>query len=166
MEKVYLESSFISYLVSRPSKNLIVAAHQRISTDWWEQRRYRFWCCVSEIVMGEISVGDEEEVPKRLEIVKDLPILSATEEAEFLTDIIIQKGIIPKKAGTDAAHIAIAAAHKVDYLLTWNCKHLANAQIVRRIRTLFTERGVQIPSIWRLGSASLFMYIYLGVKIS
>ena len=147
MEKVYLESSFISYLVSRPSKNLIVAAHQQISMDWWEQRRHQFWCCVSELVLGEISVGDAEEVCKRLETVKDLPILSATEEAENLTDIILQKGILPEKAGTDAAHIAISATHKVDYLLTWNCKHLANAQIIRRIRAVYAEQGVEIPSI-------------------
>jgi hypothetical protein len=147
MEKIYLESSFISYLVSRPSKNLIVAAHQQISMDWWKERRRLFWCCISEPVLSEISVGNVEEVRKRLDIVKDLPILSATGDAETLTELILQKGILPEKAATDAAHIAIAASYKLDYLLTWNCKHLANAQIIRRIKKIYAELDIEIPSI-------------------
>jgi hypothetical protein len=147
MEKVYLESSFISYLVSPPSRNLIIAAHQRITLDWWEKRRHAFWCCISETVLGEISVGDADEVRNRLQAVKDLPILSATEDAEALAEVILQQGIFPRTLGTDAAHIAIAAAHEVDYLLTWNCKHLANAQLIRRIRTAYAQCGVEIPWI-------------------
>ena len=116
MEKIYLESSFISYLVARPSQNLIVAAHQQITMDWWERRRNLFWCCISETVIEEISFGDEEEIRKRINIVKHMPILSATKEAEALSELILQSGILPEKAGTDAVHISIAAVHQIDYL--------------------------------------------------
>lgn len=147
MERVYLESSFISYLVSRPSQNLIVAGHQQITTQWWSNRKDVFWCCISEAVLKEISMGDKIEVEKRLEIVKDMPILSASKEAESLAATILEKGIIPTKAAADAAHIALSAVHQIDYLLTWNCKHLANAQIIRRIKTVFAEQGVEIPYV-------------------
>lgn len=147
MEKVYLESSFISYLVSRPSNNLVVAAHPLITKNWWEQKKHLFWCCVSEAVIGEISIGDAEEARKRLLVIKDIPILSATKDAEFLVETILLKGIIPLHAGTDAVHIAISAVNEIDYLLTWNCKHLANAQIIRRLQSLFREHNVDIPSI-------------------
>src|SRR5437660_9826428 len=133
MESVYLETTFISYLVARPSRDLIVAAHQQATQEWWANRRSAFENCVSQVVIDEASIGDPAEVQKRLAIIGGLPALDVTETAKSLTQAIMAAGIFPPHVVRDAAHIAVAAAHAIDYLLTWNCKHLANAQIARRI---------------------------------
>lgn len=147
METVYLETTFISYLVALPSRDLVVAAHQQITRDWWRLRRSRFRCVVSPVVIDEISLGDPSEIKKRLEIVGSLEVLQASEEAELLAQAIMDAGVLPQKAVRDAAHIAVAAAHSVQYLLTWNCKHLANAQISRRIGRVCNSRGLEMPTI-------------------
>lgn len=147
MEKVYFESSFISYLVSRPSTNLIVAGHQRITAVWWEYRRADFLCFVSETVLDEISAGDPQEARKRLEVVSDMPVLAATEGVGELAEQILRLRILPREAAQDAVHIGMAAAHGIDFLLTWNCKHLANGQIISRIRRELAGQGVFMPII-------------------
>jgi len=133
MESVYLETTFISYLVARPSRDVIVAGHQQTTQDWWANRRSQFECSISQIVIDEASQGDPAEVQKRLAIIGGLPTLDVTEDAEALTRAIMAAGMLPPHAFPDAAHVAVSAVHVVDYLLIWNCKHLANAQIARRI---------------------------------
>ena len=147
MESVYLETTFISYLVARPSRDLLVAAHQQISQEWWADRRGEFECSVSQVVMDEASDGDQAEVQKRLAIISGLPRLEVTEDAESLTQAIISAGILPPHVVRDAAHVAVAAVHAIDYLLTWNCKHLANAQIARRIGVVCGKLGHRMPVI-------------------
>ena len=147
METVYLETTFISYLVARPSRDLLVAAHQQASEEWWSSRRGEFKCCVSQVVIDEASVGDPTEVEKRLAIISDMAALEITEEAEALTQAILAGGILPPRAVRDAAHVAVAAVHVVDYLLTWNCRHLANAQIARRIALVCERLGYRMPII-------------------
>lgn len=145
MESVYLETTFISYLVARPSRDLIVAAHQQITLDWWENRRSQFQCSVSQVVIDEASVGDPTEVQKRLAVIAVLPNLALTDEANALTKAIMAAGILPPHVIRDAAHVAVAAVHAVDYLLTWNCKHLANAQIARRLSVVCGQLGRKMP---------------------
>src|SRR5438132_12232779 len=128
MESVYLETTFISYLVARPSRDVIVAGHQQTTQDWWANRRSQFDCSVSQAVIDEASVGDPAEVQKRLAIIGGLPTLEITDKAESLTQAIMAAGILPPHAVRDAAHVAVSAVHEVNFLLTWNCKHLANAQ--------------------------------------
>src|SRR5262249_28993494 len=147
MESVYLETTFISYLVARPSRDLLVAAHQQVTQEWWANRRSGFANCISQVVIDEISVGDPEEVQKRLAIVGGLPALEITEAAESLTQAIMAAGILPPHAARDAAHVSVAAVHAIDYLLTWNCKHLANAQIARRIALVCEKLGYEMPII-------------------
>ncbi len=147
MESVYLETTFISYLVARPSRDLLVAAHQQATHDWWTNRRSEFECCVSQVVIDEASAGDPAEVQKRLAIIGSLPALDVTETVELLTRAIMAAGILPPHAFPDAAHVAVAAVHAVDYLLTWNCKHLANAQIARRIAVVCENLGHRMPII-------------------
>jgi hypothetical protein len=147
METVYLETTFISYLVARPSRDLLVAAHQQASEEWWASRRGEFECCVSQVVIDEASVGDPTEVQKRLAIISGLPALEITEDAESLTQAILAEGILPPRAVRDAAHVAVAAIHAVDFLLTWNCRHLANAQIARRIALVCERLGYRMPII-------------------
>jgi hypothetical protein len=147
MESVYLETTFISYLVARPSRDVIVAGHQQSTQEWWANRRGEFDCSVSQVVIDEASVGDPAEVQKRLAIIGALPALDVTETAEALTRAIMAASILPPHAFPDAAHIAVAAVHAVDYLLTWNCKHLANVQIARRIAVVCEKLGHRTPII-------------------
>lgn len=147
MESVYLETSFISYLVARPSRDVIVAGHQQTTQQWWVSRRGLFECSISQVVIDEASIGDTAEVAKRLAIIRGLAIVDVTSNAEALTQAIMAAGILPSHAFPDAAHVAVSAVHKLDYLLTWNCKHLANAQIARRIGAVCEQLGYKMPII-------------------
>lgn len=147
MESVYLETTFVSYLVSRLSRDLLVAAHQQATQDWWTERRQEFECYISQVVLDEARAGDPEEATKRMAKISGLPVLEITEEAESLTTAILSSGAIPARAVRDAAHIAVAAVNDVDYLLTWNCKHLANAQLIRRIGVVCNKEGYNMPLI-------------------
>ncbi|SRR6266436_568042 len=147
MESVYLETTFISYLVARPSRDIIVAGHQQTTQEWWANRRGAFECSVSQVVMDEASAGDPAEVQKRLAIIGGLPVLEITEEAELLAEAIMAAGMLPLHAVLDAAHVAVASVYAIDFLLTWNCKHLANAQIARRIALVCEKLGQRMPII-------------------
>lgn len=147
MESVYLETTFISYLVACPSRDVIVAGHQQTTQDWWANRRSQFECSVSQVVIDEVALGDPTEVQKRLAIIGGLPTLEVTVDAETLTQAIMGAGILPPHAFPDAAHVAVSAVHSVDYLLTWNCRHLANAQITRRIAVVCQKLGHRMPII-------------------
>jgi hypothetical protein len=131
MESVYVETTFISYLVARPSRDVIVAGHQQTTQDWWANRRSQFECYVSQVVIDESSAGDPNESQKRLAIIANLPALNLTTETEALTEAILRSGVLPSRAARDAAHVGVATGHGVDYLLTWNCKHLANADYAK-----------------------------------
>lgn len=144
--KVYLETSVISYLAARPSKTIIGAAHQQITSAWWDKRNdYELF--VSELVLRECAAGDSHAAQRRLEIASSIPLLVVTEEAYQLAETFLRKGIIPVKAVEDSLHIAIATIHSVDYLLTWNCKHIANPELQRRIMDYLNEIGQFLPFI-------------------
>ena len=147
MESVYIETTVISYLVSRPSRDILVAAHQQTTNEWWSSRRQEFECFISQIVIDEIQAGDHEAAEERMKEIGDFAVLEATIEDERLTEAIIEAGAIPKRAVRDAAHIAVAAVNDIDYLLTWNCRHLANAQIIRRVSVICNTRGYSMPVI-------------------
>lgn len=147
MPSVYLETTVISYLASKPSRDLVLAAHQQITQDWWDNSRKNFEVFISQIVMDEIQAGDPATADKRLNLVKGIPALSLTPEALELAEVFIKKGTIPKKAGTDALHIAIAAIHEIDYLLTWNCTHIANLFIQKKLEKNLLGYGLRLPKI-------------------
>ena len=147
MESVYIETTVISYLVSRPIRDILVAAHQQTTNEWWSSRRQEFECFISQIVIDEIQAGDHEAAEERMKEIGDFAVLEATIEDERLTEAIIEAGAIPKRAVRDAAHIAVAAVNDIDYLLTWNCRHLANAQIIRRVSVICNTRGYNMPVI-------------------
>jgi hypothetical protein len=147
METVYLETTFISYLVALPSRDLVVAAHQQITSDWWANRRHNYHCYISGLVVDEASAGDENEIRKRLTVTAELKLLDLTEDVKSLTKIILDNGVIPQKSVRDAAHIAVATVHEVNYLLTWNCKHIANAHILRKIEKICNATGYKMPII-------------------
>ena len=145
--KVYLETSVISYLTARPSRDVVAAACQQMTRDWWEKRRSNFALYVSELVLTEAKVGDAEMARKRLAFVAGLPELDVTAEAEWLAKQFITKGPLPAKAAADALHIAVATVHSVDYLLTWNCRHIANAQMMPKIKAVCDSAGFKCPYI-------------------
>jgi hypothetical protein len=147
MESVYLETTLISYLCSRPSRDLLVAAHQQVTSDWWISRREIFDCFVSQVVIDEVSAGDPDEARKRMEIINMFPVLEVTKKALLLAKAILGSEAIPPRAVRDAAHVSVAAVHDVDYLLTWNCTHLANAQVIRRVSVVCIREGFHMPTI-------------------
>ncbi len=144
---VYLETSVISYLTSRPSPALVTAAHQQVTRDWWERRRSAFDAFISPLVIDECSKGDESAIRARLEKLADIPVLEFTEAARDLIDKLVDEKAIPVKAIDDAGHVAIAATHRIDYLLTWNCRHLDNAEIKPLIRAVCSKHGYICPEI-------------------
>jgi predicted nucleic acid-binding protein len=145
--KVYLETSVISYLTSRPNRDVVIAGHQQTTRDWWDRRREAFNLVASQLVIQEASAGDTIAAQERLKALSDVELLETTEEAVLLAQIMIETGILPKKAAEDALHIAIAVTNGVDYLLTWNCKHIANAVIRRQVERVCRSRGYEPVSI-------------------
>jgi len=147
METVYLETTIISYLASEPSRDLIVAGHQQITQDWWMQRRALFACSISQEVVDEISRGDSAQVIRRLALARTLPLLTASGEAERLTLLLLRSGALPAIATSDAAHLAIATTAGMDYLLTWNCRHIANGQILKKVAAVCEQAGFRLPAV-------------------
>lgn len=139
--RVYVETSIISYLTSRLSRDLIVAGHQQITQEWWANQRDKFEVFVSQTVLEEATVGDQEAAQQRLGVIESLPLLEISEEAVALAKDLIRIGPLSEKAEVDAIHIAIAVTNRVDYLLTWNCKHLANAALRNGIEHVCRSRG-------------------------
>jgi len=122
-----------------------VAAHQEITRDWWESRRSDFDLYISELVLEEVRAGDGQLAGRRLELLAGLPILPATSEILELAKELITKGPLPRKAAGDSVHIAVAAVYGCEYLLTWNCRHIANAELFRAIRRVIDEYGYDVP---------------------
>lgn len=142
---VYLESSIISYLTGRPSRDVITLALQQFTLDWWAARRHDFGLVASELVVREVAAGDPEIARKRLELLKGIPLLDVSEAAVRLAEILVREAGLPRKAGADALHIATAACHGVEYLLTWNSKHIANAEIRPRVERICRKAGYEPP---------------------
>jgi hypothetical protein len=146
MDTVYIETSVVSYLVSRPGRDLVVAGHQQLTREWWENRRAKFVCFISDVVLDEARDGDAAQAAMRLQALAGFPRLAATLEAEKLAAAFLEC-VLPTKAARDAAHLAIATAGKVKYLLTWNCNHLANAQILDRLDPIAAAGGFKLPRV-------------------
>lgn len=145
--RLYLETSIISYLAALPSRDLIVAAHQQITHEWWQERREQYELFVSELVIREAQGGDPGAAARRLGWLSDLPSLLIDDQVRFLAKEILREGYLPPKAGDDAVHIALAAVHGQDYLLTWNCKHIANARVRQKIVDVCRQHGFSVPII-------------------
>lgn len=144
---VYIETSVISYLTARPSRDLIIAAHQQITHEWWENRRTAFQLYASQLVLTEASKGDVNASSKRMAILNDIELLELNKEANELAEIFINQKIVSEKVGEDMLHIAVATVYGTDYLLTWNCRHIANAEIIKKISKICIEEGYEMPII-------------------
>ena len=145
--KLYLETTVPSYLTAWPSRDLIRAGHQQITREWWRTRRDAFDIFVSQFVLDEAAAGDPEAARDRLHALQDYPLLDITEEVDELAAAFIKTLALPPKAVTDAAHIAVAAVHGMHFLLTWNCTHIANAEMAVAIEQVCREHGLACPVI-------------------
>lgn len=146
-ETVYIETSILGHLTARPTDNLILAASIKVTQDWWNDRAGLFSLYASEIVEDEAAKGDREMAAQRLNLLRSLPFLELTEEALELAQAFLERSNLPPKASNDAIHMALATVYKLDYLLTWNCKHMANAQIQRKLSRICSELGYSLPVI-------------------
>jgi predicted nucleic acid-binding protein len=124
-----------------------VAGHQEITREWWEKRAAALRLYISQLVIDEASAGDPAAARQRLKALEDLPLLDITPEIAELASSILAAGKIPRKAATDAAHIAIAAVHGMDFLVTWNCIHIANAAIAKALALICRQHGCECPVI-------------------
>jgi predicted nucleic acid-binding protein len=124
--RVYMETSVIGYLTGRPSRDLVTAAHQQITHDWWECRN-RFDLFVSQAVLAEAARGDRDAAARRLEVLKEVTVIPVTDEATDLAERLISEQAVADKAAIDAVHVAVAVVNGMDYLVTWNCAHIATA---------------------------------------
>ncbi|HKQ52789.1 MAG TPA: type II toxin-antitoxin system VapC family toxin [Pyrinomonadaceae bacterium] len=145
--KVYIETTVVSYLTARSSRDIVIAAHQQITQDWWANRRSDFELYASQLVIQESSAGDAQMARLRLTALDEILLLDVSEAAVELARLLVQKGPIPEKAAVDALHIAVAAVHGMDYLLTWNCRHIANAEMQTSVAAISRESGYEPPVI-------------------
>ena len=144
---VYVESSVISYLASRSSRDIVIASRQAISHDWWENHRQRFELRISVLVEEEISRGDILLAKRRMVFIEEIPSLAISDEATELAELLLRQGAVPMGSEEDALHIGIAAAQGVDYLLTWNFKHINNAEMKSAIATAVESCGLVCPQL-------------------
>ena len=145
--KVYLETTVLSYLTAWPSRDLVIAAHQQITRDWWQKRRGSFELFVSQAVYQEASAGDSSAAQLRLDAMKGIAVLELKEGVVTFSNRLVSEVPLPRKAAVDSLHIAVAAMNGMHYLLTWNCAHLANAALRTKIESICREAGYEPPII-------------------
>ena len=147
LPRLYVETTIPSYLTARPSRDVILAGQQETTRRWWEEKRGNYDLYVSELVLEETAAGDPAMAAARHAVLAGLPQLAQTPEVDALAARLLERGIIPPSAAPDAEHIALAAVHAMNFLLTWNCKHIANALHRRRVEAVCTEAGLVCPII-------------------
>ena len=147
MPSVYIETSIVSYLTARPSPSALVAAWQEVTVSWWSHQRQDFDLCTSALVLEEANRGDPEAAQRRMAHLERIPLLAVSDQVIEFAGRLVHPGPLPIRAADDAFHIALSAVHTVDYLLTWNFKHIDNALLKPRVRELCTEHGHPCPEI-------------------
>lgn len=145
--RLYLETTIPSYLVARPSRDLRLAADQIATQEWWDDCRHDYALFISQMVLKEVRRGDAAFATARQERLAGIPLLSDLREAADLAKRLLKDRIVPEVAADDATHIALAAAHRMDYLLTWNCRHINNHRIRTRIERACAAAGLICPDI-------------------
>jgi predicted nucleic acid-binding protein len=144
---VYIETSVLSYLAARPSRDVLTLAQQQVTAEWWEKSRAQYGLSVSTVVVEEAASGNAEAAQRRLSLLADVEILEVNDPAIRLAAQLVDKKAIPPKAAQDALHIAVACVNQVEYLLTWNYKHIANATMREAINRVCREAGYDPPVI-------------------
>ena len=146
-KRVYIETSIVSYLTARPTSDLLAAAWQKATMDWWDTQSGRFDLYTSDVTMEEAGRGDSGAAARRLQALSDIPLLELTDSVAALAKALLQGNALPSPALDDALHVAACAAHGIDYLLTWNFRHLDNAETKPVIRSVCATHGYSAPEI-------------------
>ena len=144
---VYIETTVVSYLVARPSRDLVIAAHQQVTLEWWDNALPRLDPFVSAVVIEEGSRGEPEAAKLRMEKISNFPLLEVTREVQELADCYFNQTQIPEKARADAYHLALAASHGMDFLVSWNFTHILSAMIRTVIQDINESHGIYTPFI-------------------
>ncbi len=147
MRTVYIESTVVSYYVARRTRDLVAAAHQEITSEWWEKALPSLEPYVSQIVFDEVSRGDVEAAQRRLDAIQGFQVLEMTPQIAILADLYFNALEIPDKARNDSYHLALAAYHGMDYLVSWNCTHITAGRVRAIVEALNDEKGYQTPVI-------------------
>jgi len=148
MPTVYVETSIIGYLTARSNSAVIFQARQQLTHQWWKDQRIRYDLVASQLVLDEASMGDPVAAQERLVYLDGLPLLDVGHpDVAALSDRLIAEHLLPRKAVADARHVAVSTVFGVDYLLTWNCKHIANAATLPRIYAMLRDSGFEPPLI-------------------
>lgn len=145
LPKVYIETTIVSYLTGRPSRDVVSLGHQQVTRDWWEKDRSDFELYTSEVVIAEAERGDPDAARARLAVLAPMRSLSATAESEAMVPILLRETRLPADALLDMSHVSIATVHGMQYLLTWNCRHIANARTVRVVERICRNLGFEPP---------------------
>jgi hypothetical protein len=145
--KLYLETTIVSYLVAKPSRDTVTAGFQAATREWWHRRLKDFEVFVSDVVLVEAAAGDTGYARKRLGALAAFPVLRPTARSQALAQALVDSSVLPVKASGDAAHIALAAAHRIHFLLTWNCRHIANAEILRHVERVCRAHHLECPVV-------------------
>ena len=145
--RVYVESTIISYLTARPSREVVLKARQQITQDWWASQRSSFQLFASPLVRQEVARGDPEAAERRVSALAGVPLLELTSEAKAVAKLLIGPGMVPHMYSEDALHIAIAVVHGMEYLLTWNFTHIANATARNKYEPVLRSTGYEVPII-------------------
>jgi len=144
---VYLETTVVSYLTARTPRDPVTAGQIAATHAWWNDWRQRFDIVTSELVVAEASAGDATMAAARLAVLATVRRLPVPDEARALAELLVRRSALPERARVDALHVAIAAFHAVPYLLTWNCRHLANAILQPKIEQVCRDAGWEAPRI-------------------
>jgi hypothetical protein len=144
---VYIETTVISYLVANPSRDPLIAAHQQITDEWWRTVRPTVECFISPFVIDEAARGDTEYAPKRLAGIEGFSVLEVNPEIEHLAERYFAALQIPDKAKIDAFHLAVAAWHKIDYVLSWNCRHIASGRVQKILQEANASEKIHTPIV-------------------
>jgi len=143
----YIETTVISYVTAKPSRDIIVAGHQAVTTEWWDRDLPKFRAVISPVVLDEISAGDADAIARRLAVVEGMPLLELTSEVTALAMRYYDSVRLPETARADALHLALATMHGTDYLVTWNCRHIANGRVRKLVEEINDSLGINTPAI-------------------
>lgn len=144
---IFIETTIPSYYVARPCRDLLQLARQQLTREWWDGQRQQFDLRTSQLVLDEAALGESAKAAERLRLLDGIDLLDINEQVEALATKLVSTGILPAVAGRDAFHLAAAGVHGMNFLLTWNCKHIANPFIIDRLQCCFSEVGVHLPVI-------------------
>lgn len=147
MRSVYIETSILSFLRSKPANHLVSAARQLVTRRWWEKDRAACRLFISQAVLEEVAQGNAELAAERLRLTEGIQVLELSDEVLEIVNVLLSRAVLPEKARVDAIHVSVAAFHGVDYLLTWNCTHIANAKLIPKVNDVLTELGYIAPYI-------------------